>query len=72
MAVIWRGSRSGALSSAISAFVLAGLPTTSTRTSRLALRESAAPCAVKIAPLAASRSLRSMPCLRGIAPTSRA
>ena len=37
-------------------------------TSRLALRESAAPCAVKIAPLAESRSLRSMPCLRGIAP----
>ena len=72
MAVICRGSRSGALLSAISAFVLAGLPTTSTRTSRLALRDSAAPCAVKIAPLAASRSLRSMPCLRGMAPTSRA
>ena len=41
-------------------------------TSRLALRDSAAPCAVKIAPLADSRSLRSMPCLRGIAPTSSA
>ena len=45
IAVIWRGSMSGALLSAISAFVLAGLPTTSTCTSRLALRESAAPCA---------------------------
>ena len=43
IAVIWRGSRSGALWSVINAFVFAGFPTTSTLTSRLALRESAAP-----------------------------
>ena len=33
---------------------------------------SALPCAVKMAPLASSRSLRSMPGPRGLAPTSRA
>ena len=37
-----------------------------------ALSESALPWAVKMAPLASSRSLRSMPLLRGRAPTSRA
>ena len=66
------GSRSAALRWAISALVFAGLPTTSTLTSRLALRDSASPCGLKIPPLAASRSDRSIPALRGIAPTSRA
>ncbi len=72
IAVNWRGSRSGALQEAIRALVLAGLPTTSTRTLRLALSLSALPCTEKIAALASSRSLRSMPGPRGRAPTSRA
>jgi hypothetical protein len=50
---------------AISALVLAGLPTTSTLTSRSAWASSALPCTVKMAPLASSRSLRSMPGPRG-------
>ena len=37
---------------AISELVLAGLPTTSTLTSRLAERDSASPCGLKIPPLA--------------------
>ncbi len=72
MAVNCDGSRFGALFIAISAFVLAGLPTTSTRTSRWAESDRALPWTVKIAPFADRRSLRSMPCLRGIAPTSSA
>ena len=72
IAVKQRGSSSAALFIAMSALVLAGLPTTSTLTSRRAERESASPCGLKIPPLADSRSDRSMPCLRGIAPTSRA
>ena len=57
---------------AIRALVFAGLPTTSTLTSRLALRDSASPWGLKMPPLADSRSERSIPALRGIAPTSRA
>ncbi len=72
MAVNCRRSRSGALEAAIRALVLAGLPTTSTRTSREARSLSARPCGPKILPLAPSRSLRSMPAVRGLAPTSRA
>ena len=63
---------SGALVIAISALVLAGLPVTPMRTSSAATLLSALPCAVKIAPLAESRSPRSMPGPRGRAPTSSA
>ena len=63
---------SGALDIAIRALVLAGLPVTPMRTSDAATALSALPCAVKIAPLASSRSPRSMPGPRGRAPTSRA
>ena len=52
--------------------VLAGLPTTSTFTERRAPSESALPWAVKMAPLAESRSARSIPAVRGREPTSRA
>ena len=64
--------RLGALFIAMYAFVLAGLPTTSTLTLRLAFWSSALPWAVKIWPLIASSSARSMPALRGIEPTSKA
>ena len=63
---------SGAFLRAISALVLAGLPVTPMRTSSAATSLSALPWAVKIAPLASSRSPRSMPGPRGRAPTSRA
>ncbi len=72
MAVNCPGSRSGALRWAISALVLAGLPTTRTLTSRFALELRALPCGRKMPPLADSRSLRSMPALRGMAPTRSA
>ena len=72
MAVKRPGSRSGALFIAISELVFAGLPTTRILTSFLAERLSASPCGLKMPPLAESRSERSMPALRGIAPTSRA
>ncbi len=62
---------SGALRCAIRQFVFAGLPTTSTRTSSAAWSLMARPCTVKMAPLASSRSPRSMPFVRGRAPTSR-
>ena len=52
---------SGALLIAIRALVLAGLPVTPMRTSSAATALRALPCAVKIAPLAESRSPRSMP-----------
>ncbi len=52
IAVKFAGERPGALFIAISALVLAGLPTTSTLTLRFATASSAAPWAVKIAPLA--------------------
>ena len=63
---------SGALFIAIRQFVLAGLPTTRIRMSSAALSSSALPCTVKMAPFASSRSLRSMPCRAGPAPTSSA
>ena len=63
---------SGAADRAISAFVFAGLPTTSTRTSSAAPALIARPCGAKIPPLASSRSPRSMPLVRGRAPTSSA
>ena len=63
---------SGALFMAMRALVLAGLPTTRMRTSAAALSLRALPCTVKMAPLASSRSLRSMPFERGREPTSRA
>jgi hypothetical protein len=72
MAVKRSAGTSGALRMAMSALVLAGLPTTSTRISSAALSLMALPCTVKMAPLALSRSLRSMPLLRGRAPTSSA
>ena len=56
----------------ISAFVLHGLPTTSTRQSSAALRAIAVPWPVKMPPLMLRRSLRSIPSLRGTAPTSKA
>ena len=72
MAVKFSRGRLGALFMAIQALVLAGLPTTSTFTLRLAALSRALPWAVKIWALAASRSARSMPGPRGRAPTSRA
>ena len=72
MAVKLRASRSRALARAISALVLAGLPTTSTLTLRSATSLSALPWAEKICAFASSRSLRSMPGPRGRAPTSSA
>ncbi len=66
-----RGSP-GALFIAMYAFVLAGLPTTSTLTLRLATLSSALPCAVKISALTASSSARSMPGPRGREPISSA
>ena len=72
MAVKRSAGTSGAAAWAISALVLAGLPTTSTFTSRDATASSALPCTVKIWALASSRSLRSMPGPRGRAPTSSA
>ena len=56
----------------MSAFVLHGLPTTSTRQSSAALRAIDSPCPVKMPPLMPSRSLRSIPSRRGTAPTSSA
>ena len=61
---------SGAECMAMRALVLAGLPTTSTLTSSAARSLMALPCTVKMAPLASSRSPRSMPLVRGRAPTS--
>ena len=61
---------SGALLMAIRALVLAGLPTTSTRMSSAAWSLIALPWGAKIPPLASSRSPRSMPLVRGRAPTS--
>ena len=63
---------SGACDLAISALVLAGLPTTSTRTSSAATALIASPCGLKMPPLASSRSARSIPGPRGRAPTSSA
>ena len=52
--------------------MLQGLPTTRMRTSEAALAAMALPWPVKILPLMPSSSLRSIPCLRGNEPTSRA
>ena len=54
------------------ALVLAGLPTTSTRTSDPAPAFSALPAVAKISALALSRSARSIPLVRGLAPISSA
>jgi hypothetical protein len=54
---------------AISEFVLAGFPTTSTFTSREATAFIDLPWGPKILPLALNRSLRSIPLPRGRAPT---
>ncbi len=62
----------GALFMAMSELVLHGFPTTSTRTSLAAFLAIALPWPVKILPLMPSKSLRSMPALRGTAPTSSA
>ena len=72
MAVNRSGAMPEALFMAIRQLVLAGLPTTSTRTSAAARAASARPCTVNMAPLASSRSLRSMPLVRGLEPTSKA
>ena len=52
--------------------VLAGLPVTRTRTSSAATSFRALPWAVKMAPFLVSRSERSIPALRGMAPTRKA
>src|ERR1043166_8747291 len=51
-------------------FVLQGFPTTRMRTSAFAFFSIAFPCPTKILPLIPSKSLRSMPALRGTLPTS--
>ncbi len=56
---------SGACDRAISALVLAGLPTTRTRMSSAAPALIASPCGLKMPPLASSRSPRSMPSVAG-------
>ncbi len=63
---------SGALRWAIRALVFAGLPTTRTLMSSAAFSLMALPCGPKMPPLAESRSPRSMPAVRGRAPTRRA
>ena len=64
---------SGAFERAIRQLVLQGLPTTRTRTSEAALRgDRLRPAGLKMPPFMPSRSLRSMPALRGIEPTSSA
>ena len=72
IAVNRSGGTPSALRCAMSALVLAGLPTTSTLMSSAAPAAIASPCGLKIAPLASSRSDRSMPLVRGRAPTSSA
>ena len=72
MAVNRCAGSDGALRCAINELVFAGLPTTSTRTSRLATASSALPCAEKILAFSSNKSLRSMPGPRGRAPTSMA
>jgi len=62
---------SGAWVCAMRALVLAGLPTTRTRTSAAATALMASPWGLKMPPLADSRSPRSMPLVLGRAPTSR-
>ena len=63
---------SGALCMAMRQLVLQGLPTTRMRTSAAAFFWMAWPWPMKILPLMPSKSLRSMPALRGTLPTSNA
>src|SRR5690606_38246407 len=72
MAVNRRGSMPGALRWAMGQLGLAGLPTTRIRTSSPAAASRALPWAVKMAPLADSRSERAIPAVRGREPTRRA
>ena len=72
MAVKRSAGTPSALRCAIRALVFAGLPTTSTLTSSAAPAAIASPWGLKIAPFASSRSARSMPFVRGRAPTSSA
>ena len=72
MAVKREAGTSGAWEAAIRALVLAGLPTTRTLMSSAAPAARASPWGPKMPPLAASRSLRSMPALRGMEPTRKA
>ena len=72
MAVKRSSGTSGALFMAIRQFVLAGLPITRTRRSSAAWSFRERPWPVKMAPLASSRSWRSMPLDRGREPTRRA
>jgi hypothetical protein len=65
------GGRRLACEAAIMQFVLAGLPTTATRASAAATASMIWPWPMKILPLSLSRSARSMPGPRGLAPTSR-
>ena len=60
---------SGALLAAIRQLVFAGLPTTRTFRSDAACALSAWPWGLKMPPLASSRSPRSIPLVRGRAPT---
>ena len=69
--LIFFGLRSGALCMTISALVLAGLPTTKILTCGAANALRILPCSAKIPALISISSLRSMPLLRGRAPTSR-
>ena len=71
MALNRSAGMSGAWLRAISALVLAGLPSTRIRTSSAATALIASPWGLKIPPLACNRSDRSMPGPRGRAPTSR-
>mmetsp|Transcript_19821 Transcript_19821/g.76072 ORF Transcript_19821/g.76072 Transcript_19821/m.76072 type:complete len:323 (+) Transcript_19821:1339-2307(+) len=71
-AVKLRLGRDGALRMHSSAFVLAGLPTTTTLQSRDATSSRTAPWALKMPAFAASRSFRSIPGPRGRAPTRSA
>ena len=68
MAVKRSAGTSGALLMAIRQLVLAGLPTTTMRASAATLSLMALPWLTKIGLLALSRSLRSMPAVRGRAP----
>ena len=66
------GSSPCALFIAMTALVFAGLPTTKIFASFFAATPRAFPCGLKIPPFALSKSPRSMPSLRGIAPTRKA
>ena len=67
-----RGSKLGACESAINAFVLHGFPTTITLHVGLATSFNALPCSAKMAPFMSSKSPRSIPGPRGLAPINSA